>query len=150
MPLTFWRIRPISSCCSLRSQQLFFCPPSLSQASLLRWWAKKKSWWILIRTFWSGRQDSNLRPPAPKAGAITGLRYAPWRWERDSNPRYGCPYGSLANYWFQPLTHLTGFVLKNVEALSISTSVIGAANLNRLWFYAIVNQKKWRKRVNRP
>ncbi len=25
----------------------------------------------------SGRQDSNLRPPAPKAGAITGLRYAP-------------------------------------------------------------------------
>jgi hypothetical protein len=27
--------------------------------------------------FLSGRQDSNLRPPAPKAGAITGLRYAP-------------------------------------------------------------------------
>ena len=26
----------------------------------------------------SGRQDSNLRPPAPKAGAITGLRYAPF------------------------------------------------------------------------
>ena len=25
----------------------------------------------------SGWQDSNLRPPAPKAGAITGLRYAP-------------------------------------------------------------------------
>lgn len=25
----------------------------------------------------SGRQDSNLRPPAPKAGALTGLRYAP-------------------------------------------------------------------------
>jgi hypothetical protein len=23
----------------------------------------------------SGRQDSNLRPPAPKAGALTGLRY---------------------------------------------------------------------------
>ena len=22
----------------------------------------------------------------------------------DSNPRYGYPYGSLANYWFQPLT----------------------------------------------
>jgi hypothetical protein len=29
------------------------------------------------RSSWSGRQDSNLRPPAPKAGAITGLRYAP-------------------------------------------------------------------------
>ena len=25
----------------------------------------------------SGRQDSNLRPPAPKAGAIAGLRYIP-------------------------------------------------------------------------
>lgn len=27
--------------------------------------------------FQSGWQDSNLRPPAPKAGAITGLRYIP-------------------------------------------------------------------------
>ncbi len=26
---------------------------------------------------WSGWQDSNLRPPAPKAGAITELRYTP-------------------------------------------------------------------------
>jgi hypothetical protein len=35
---------------------------------------------ILLRTKWSsGRQDSNLRPPAPKAGAITGLRYAPFQ-----------------------------------------------------------------------
>ena len=25
----------------------------------------------------SGQQDSNLRPPAPKAGALAGLRYAP-------------------------------------------------------------------------
>ena len=124
----------------------------------------------------SGRQDSNLRPPGPKPGAMTGLRYAPnsipkmsiqsaspilysmfhrceatartlriliplnlhvvavgagfpsdvfaalrhepcgfsslststlLRWERDSNPRYGYPYDSLANCWFQPLTHPT-------------------------------------------
>ena len=57
----------------------------------------------------SGWQDSNLRPPAPKAGAMTGLRYTPkvsfvigaaniklnfklpnsfflWRRDRDSNP----------------------------------------------------------------
>ncbi|MEN9910250.1 MAG: hypothetical protein RLZZ540_3409 [Bacteroidota bacterium] len=38
----------------------------------------------------SGWQDSNLRPPAPKAGAITGLRYTPKqnikRRDRDSNP----------------------------------------------------------------
>ncbi len=33
-------------------------------------------WWVLI-PIWSGWQDSNLRPPAPKAGAITGLRYTP-------------------------------------------------------------------------
>ena len=25
----------------------------------------------------SGRQDSNLRPPGPKPGAMTGLRYIP-------------------------------------------------------------------------
>ena len=25
----------------------------------------------------SGYQDSNLGPPAPKAGALTGLRYTP-------------------------------------------------------------------------
>ncbi|MEY4127138.1 MAG: hypothetical protein RL737_1327 [Bacteroidota bacterium] len=120
----------------------------------------------------SGRQDSNLRPPGPKPGAMTGLRYAPnessssifnahqpllmfylfsltnrsviipsnlhviavgaglpsvvfaslrhepcgfsslptstlLRWERDSNPRYSYPYDSLANCWFQPLTHPT-------------------------------------------
>ena len=27
-----------------------------------------------------------------------------WRKLGDSNPRYGNPYGSLANCWFQPLT----------------------------------------------
>ena len=27
--------------------------------------------------FMSGYQDSNLGPPAPKAGALTGLRYTP-------------------------------------------------------------------------
>ena len=28
-------------------------------------------------SFLSGYQDSNLGPPAPKAGALTGLRYIP-------------------------------------------------------------------------
>ena len=42
----------------------------------LRKRCKKKS--ILLRIlFLSGWQDSNLRPPAPKAGAITELRYTP-------------------------------------------------------------------------
>src|SRR5690606_17099081 len=30
------------------------------------------------------------------------------RREGDSNPRYTCVYDSLANCWFQPLTHLSG------------------------------------------
>ncbi len=30
-----------------------------------------------------------------------------WRREGDSNPRYSYPYGSLANCWFKPLTHLS-------------------------------------------
>ena len=29
------------------------------------------------RTNWSGREDLNLRPPAPKAGALAKLRHAP-------------------------------------------------------------------------
>jgi hypothetical protein len=32
--------------------------------------------------FWSGWQDSNLRPPGPKPGAMTGLRYTPKEAER--------------------------------------------------------------------
>ena len=40
---------------------------------------------------WSGRQDSNLRPPAPKAGALAKLSYAPeypgdpLRWRADAH-----------------------------------------------------------------
>ena len=30
-----------------------------------------------IKNKWSGREDSNLRPPGPKPGALTRLRYAP-------------------------------------------------------------------------
>ena len=30
-----------------------------------------------------------------------------WRWGGDSNPRNPYEFGSLANCWFQPLTHLT-------------------------------------------
>ena len=36
----------------------------------------KKAEQYIVRLL-SGWQDSNLRPPAPKAGAITGLRYTP-------------------------------------------------------------------------
>jgi|GEM_PF-1540289 hypothetical protein len=37
----------------------------------------KKPQPIYISYGLSGWQDSNLRPPAPKAGALTGLRYTP-------------------------------------------------------------------------
>ena len=33
----------------------------------------------------------------------------------DSNPRYGYPYVSLANWWFKPLTHLTKLTRPNEQ-----------------------------------
>ena len=39
-----------------------------------------------INQIWSGQQDSNLRPPAPKAGALTRLRYAPTRFWYGKRP----------------------------------------------------------------
>ena len=50
---------------------------------------------------------------ASTAYKMPHLRAAPaidcsGRWGRDSNSWYGYPYGSLANCWFQPLTHPTG------------------------------------------
>lgn len=38
-----------------------------------------------------------------------------WRREGDSNPRYSNPYDSLANCWFQPLTHLSSGSLLRVQ-----------------------------------
>ena len=32
---------------------------------------------LMLELLLSGYQDSNLGPPAPKAGALTGLRYTP-------------------------------------------------------------------------
>ena len=32
---------------------------------------------FVLKILWSGRWDSNSRPSAPKADALTGLRYAP-------------------------------------------------------------------------
>ena len=38
---------------------------------------KRKKFKENLKLSLSGRQDSNLRPPGPKPGAMTGLRYAP-------------------------------------------------------------------------
>ena len=35
------------------------------------------------------------------------MQFLFWRRKGDSNPRYSYPYDSLANCWFQPLTHLS-------------------------------------------
>ena len=40
--------------------------PFVLKSILVKWCLKMSGW-----------QDSNLRPPAPKAGAMTGLRYTP-------------------------------------------------------------------------
>ena len=53
---------------------------------------------FVLRILWSGRWDSNSRPSAPKADALTGLRYAP---TEDLN--YTDP--------FQPGQHLLCFIL---------------------------------------
>ena len=61
----------------------------------------------------SGREDSNLRPPGPKPGALTGLRYAPNEIsyvaveEGFEPPVPVSQYDDLANRWFKPLTHST-------------------------------------------
>ncbi len=59
-------------------------------------WSNRR---VLIRSALSARHK--------KARRGAGLFYV-WRRGRDSNPRYGNPYGSLAGNWFQPLTHLSG------------------------------------------
>jgi hypothetical protein len=41
--------------------------------------------WEYLLFFKSGWQDSNLRPPRPKRGAITGLRYTPKPCNKVSN-----------------------------------------------------------------
>ena len=67
----------------------------------------------------SGQKDSNLRPPAPKAGALAGLRHTPKKKTMQHRlPSFAekggfeppvpfAGYDSLANCWFQPLTHLS-------------------------------------------
>ena len=63
------------------------------------------------------------------------------RKEGDSNPRYGNPYGSLANCWFQPLTHPS---LRTLEFETVGLSpwlrvqrynyFLNPANFSRFFF----------------
>jgi hypothetical protein len=58
----------------LRPARIFYFPFRLSKLSEM---ANKKILMLCIRIVLSGWQDSNLRPPGPKPGAMTGLRYTP-------------------------------------------------------------------------
>ena len=42
-----------------------------------------------------------------------------WRKLGDSNPRYGYPYDSLANCWFQPLTQTSKFFMTAAIVLEL-------------------------------
>ena len=50
--------------------------PRLSETQLV-YKCKKAITYVMTFSNLSGRQDSNLRPPRPKRGALTGLRHAP-------------------------------------------------------------------------
>ena len=83
----------------------------------------------------SGWQDSNLRPPAPKAGAITGLRYTPKikkRRVRDSNPWYSFPYACLANMSFRPLRQLSriSIMLKKLNFFAVANVTFHSITYN--------------------
>ena len=89
---------------------------------------------VLVLSVLSGHPDSNWGSPAPKAGAITGLRYAPGTKKTPCGASFGgeggirtpgtlIEYDSLANCWFQPLTHLSVcFVRLKSTAFSLSKS----------------------------
>ena len=56
----------------------------------------------------SGYQDSNLGPPAPKAGALTGLRYTPFARNTQSN----IDWISAEREGFEPPEPLSSTVFK--------------------------------------
>ena len=73
---------------------------------------KQKTFSLLKRLFKSGRQDSNLRPPAPKAGAmLLSLLGLAEREGFEPSVQFN-PYDDLANRSFRPLRHLTFLFLK--------------------------------------
>ena len=86
----------------IRTCRLFFfrCDPAATRTQDLEF-RRLSLYPAELQGLWSGHPDSNWGSPAPKAGAITGLRYIPlvskkgaslgaslWRRRGDSNPRY--------------------------------------------------------------
>lgn len=70
----------------------------------------------------------NAKIPRPCRGSNFALRR-----EGDSNPRYSFPYGSLANCWFKPLTHLSN--LRRADLRSATKVGKKYKDQNKLNFY---------------
>ena len=69
-----------------------------------------------IKQKWKDRLQASLGGLIFFALLLWSLLLLFWRWGGDSNPRNPYEFGSLANCWFQPLTHLTwslGLLLLN-------------------------------------
>ena len=85
-----WRY-PILSTTLPFSSMIFFTPIMSVSCILTIRWIDHLGKWLVSQSTLMFSLLSQRRPSVRKEG--------------DSNPRYGNPYGSLANCWFQPLTH---------------------------------------------
>ena len=86
----------------------------------------------------SGWQDSNLRPPAPKAGAITGLRYTP-RWLSVAIKNLVGVAG------FEPAASCSQSRRDNRATLHPDKALIASANVDKFFIYSIILFKKIKK-----
>jgi hypothetical protein len=95
---------------SLRSAVIPFGVPCISK--LLPYSFHLYSLFVFVSFLdcvWKVTKTKILHPPAGGRRSNLSLRR-----EGDSNPRYSFPYGSLANCWFKPLTHLSKNVKKEL------------------------------------
>ena len=67
----------------------------------------------------SGRQDSNLRPPGPKPGAMTGLRYAP----NESSSSIFNAYQPLLMFYLFSLTNLSVIIPSNLHVIAVGAGL---------------------------
>ena len=97
--------------------------------------------YVFIRSAYGNRtRVSAVRGPRPRPldESAMSLRYEE-RKLGDSNPRYGYPYGSLANCWFQPLTQTSKSSADSVF-LKCGANIEGIFELCKLYqsfYYAI-------------
>ncbi len=91
-----------------------------------------------LPTPWSQTRCANRTALHPEKNQIKKLRR-----EGDSNPRYSFPYVSLANWWFQPLTHPSGcFSKPHFSSFHYLYFPIASANVHKCFNAAIPKAKK--------